>query len=221
MTPGNVFGLGTVPRVTSERNRTGRPALSETRRAATRREVALVAAHLFIENGYAATTVEEIAAASGMGLRTFYRYFAGKEDVVAPLLAIGTQAWADELAACPPDLPLREALSRSYRVATLGTLAAEGIVEDRLRPVVRAATQLPALRATWLRVQYDCETQLIPIIAARTGRSADDLDVALAAAMANTAVRLATELWAASEETGSAADVLDTCLARLATDILR
>ncbi|MEC3953670.1 TetR family transcriptional regulator [Nocardia sp. CDC153] len=201
---------------TRERARAGRPALSETRRAATRREVALAAARLFIEKGYTATTVEEIAAAAGMGLRTFYRYFASKEDVLAPLLAIGTQAWATELAACPPDLPLREALSRSYRSATGRTLAAESMPESSLRPLVRAATQLPALRATWLRVQQDTESQLIPIIATRTARPVDDLDVALTAAMANTAVRLATELWAASEDPGSAADFVDTCLARLA-----
>lgn len=180
----------------------------------------MAAAHLFIENGYTATTVDDIAAAAGMGLRTFYRYFAGKEDVIAPLLAIGTQAWADELAACPPELSLREALSRSYRTATAGMLTAEAISETSLRPLVHAATQLPALRATWLRVQHECEAQLVPIIAARTGRSVDDLDVALAAAMANTAVRLATELWAAGEEPNSAADLVDTCLARLATQTL-
>lgn len=180
----------------------------------------MVAARLFAENGYTATTVDDIAAAAGMGLRTFYRYFASKEDVVAPLLAAGTQAWATELAACPPDLPLREALGRSYRSATTAALAEEGIAETLLRPLLRAATELPALRATWLRVQRDCETQLIPIIAARTGRPADDLDVALAAAMANTAVRLGAELWAAGEGPGSAADVVDTCLARLATHSL-
>ncbi|MGW4249510.1 TetR family transcriptional regulator, partial [Nocardia sp. NPDC004722] len=85
----------------SDRPRTGRPTLTEARRAATRRAVALAAARLFIENGYTATTVEDIAAAAGMGLRTFYRYFAGKEDVLAPLLTIGSQAWADELSAWP------------------------------------------------------------------------------------------------------------------------
>ncbi|MET9489503.1 TetR family transcriptional regulator [Nocardia sp. NPDC006630] len=205
----------------SERNRPapgpGRPTLSETRRAATRREVALVAAQLFAENGYTATTVDDIAAAAGMGLRTFYRYFPGKEDVVAPLLSTGTQAWAAELANCPPDLPLREALSRSYRTATAAALAREGIAETLLRPLLRAATELPALRATWLRVQQDCETRLIPIIAARSGRPTDDLDVALTAAMANTAVRLATERWAAGEGPDSAADAVDTCLTRLVT----
>ncbi|GAB0105182.1 hypothetical protein JMUB6875_41600 [Nocardia sp. JMUB6875] len=58
---------------------------------------------------------------------------------------------------------------------------------------------------------------MIPLIAARTARPTDDLDVALAAAMANTAVRLATELWAASSDTTSPADMVDTCLSRLAT----
>ncbi|MEV6217200.1 TetR family transcriptional regulator [Nocardia sp. NPDC051833] len=198
----------------------GRPALNEIRRAATRREVAMVAAHLFAENGYAATTVEDIAASAEMGLRTFYRYFSGKEDVVAPLLAIGTQAWADELAACPPELSLREALSRSYRAATTAALVDADVADKLLHPLLRAATELPALRATWLRVQQDCEASLIPIIAARTGRSSDDLDVALAAAMANTAVRLGTERWAAEAEPGSAADVVDTCLARLAAHAL-
>ncbi|WP_040814919.1 TetR family transcriptional regulator [Nocardia concava] len=206
--------------MTSARTRVGRPALSEARRAATRREVALAAAHLFIENGYPATTVEDIAAAAGMGLRTFYRYFSAKEDVLAPLLAIGTQAWVDELAACPPELPLREALSRSYRIATTRTSAAEGLTESSLRPLLRAATELPALRATWLRVQQDCEAQLIPLIATRTSRPTDDLDVALAAAMANTAVRLATEHWAASNSPTSPADVVDTYLSRLTTHTL-
>ncbi|MEV0761790.1 TetR family transcriptional regulator [Nocardia sp. NPDC050435] len=210
--------------MTKEKGRTargpGRPALSETRRAATRREVALVAARLFAENGYGTTTVDDIAAEVGMGLRTFYRYFATKEDVVAPLLALGTQAWADELAACPPDQPLRAALAQSYRTATAASLAEQGITETLLRPLLLAATELPALSSTWLRVQRDCETTLIPIIAARTGRPTDDLDVALAAAVANTAVRLATELWASGATTGSAADAVETCLGRLSTHSL-
>ncbi|GAB2518698.1 TetR/AcrR family transcriptional regulator [Nocardia heshunensis] len=204
----------------SDRPRTGRPTLTEARRAATRRAVALAAARLFIENGYTATTVEDIAAAAGMGLRTFYRYFAGKEDVLAPLLAIGSQAWADELSAWPPEIPLREALADSYRTATTRTAAAEGIAAADLRPLILAATQLPALRATWLRIQQDTETQLVPIIAARTNRAPHDLDVVLTAALANTAVRLATELWAASDTPGSAADLVESCLIRLSTHSL-
>ena len=39
---------------------------------------------LFEERGYEDTTVDDIAAAAGVGRRTFFRYFAGKEDAVSP-----------------------------------------------------------------------------------------------------------------------------------------
>ena len=89
----------------------GRPALTQQRRNETRMEVARVAALLFFERGYDNTTVEELAHAAGIGMRTFYRYFSGKEDAIAPLLSTGTDAWAQELVRCAPELPLIDALS--------------------------------------------------------------------------------------------------------------
>jgi AcrR family transcriptional regulator len=53
-------------------------------RAEVRRELVAAAVALFRDNGYDDTTVDDIAAAAGVGRRTFFRYFRGKEDAVSP-----------------------------------------------------------------------------------------------------------------------------------------
>ncbi|WP_410599451.1 TetR family transcriptional regulator [Amycolatopsis sp. lyj-90] len=47
-----------------------------------RRSLATAAVDLFVTQGYEATTVDEIAAAAGVGRRTFFRYFDAKDDVL-------------------------------------------------------------------------------------------------------------------------------------------
>lgn len=56
--------------------------LRERRKARARLDIAQVALKLFQENGYDATTVGDIAEAADYSVRSFYRYFATKEDVV-------------------------------------------------------------------------------------------------------------------------------------------
>ncbi|WP_214368583.1 TetR family transcriptional regulator [Pseudonocardia sp. H11422] len=53
-------------------------------RAEVRRDLVDAAVTLFSERGYDETTVDDIAAAAGVGRRTFFRYFRGKEDAVSP-----------------------------------------------------------------------------------------------------------------------------------------
>ncbi|GAB3363434.1 TetR family transcriptional regulator [Amycolatopsis echigonensis] len=47
-----------------------------------RRALATAAVDLFAANGYEATTIDDIAAAAGVGRRTFFRYFDSKDDVL-------------------------------------------------------------------------------------------------------------------------------------------
>ena len=51
------------------------------RRVTSRGELEHVAFELFEANGFEQTTVEDIAAAAGIGRRTFFRYFRSKNDV--------------------------------------------------------------------------------------------------------------------------------------------
>lgn len=193
----------------------GRPALTQQRRDETRMEVARVAALLFFERGYDSTTVEALAHAAGIGIRTFYRYFSGKEDAIAPLLSTGTDAWAQELVACDPELPLIDALVESYSSA-LARVGDYSLELDELRPALRAAIELPALRAMWTRVQRDTEEKLVVALAQRLQLPDDDIRVRLAACMANASARVAVEAWAQTDDAGSPIELVRACLAEMA-----
>lgn len=58
------------------------PGRREENKQRTRSALEQAAARLFDEQGFAATTVRDIAAAAGVGERTFFRYFPSKEDLV-------------------------------------------------------------------------------------------------------------------------------------------
>ncbi|MFI1202905.1 TetR/AcrR family transcriptional regulator [Streptomyces sp. NPDC020883] len=176
-----------------------RPSLTERRKAETQLEIARTAAALFAERGPGATA-DEIARTSGVALRTFYRYFRTKEDAVAPLLAVGVRQWIGDLAAAtagPDAPPARTALEQAARRAL--TPADEPAAEALrwTRGLLRAMPGDPALRAVWHRVHHDSEEELRPVLARLTG--ADPLTVRLAAAAANTAMRVAVEEWAAGD----------------------
>jgi AcrR family transcriptional regulator len=59
-----------------------RLGLRERKKVKLRRSAQREALRLFAEQGYEATTVEEIADAADISTSTFYRYFPTKEDVV-------------------------------------------------------------------------------------------------------------------------------------------
>ena len=58
------------------------PDWRQRKKAETHDRIRACALRLFLERGYDATTVEQIAAAAGVSHMTFFRYFPAKEDVV-------------------------------------------------------------------------------------------------------------------------------------------
>lgn len=84
--------------------RTGRP------RATSRAVLERLGFELFARQGFDGTTVDDIADAAGIGRRTFFRYFASKNDLVwgdfeAQLVRLDAL-----LAAADPDTPMMDAL---------------------------------------------------------------------------------------------------------------
>lgn len=59
-----------------------RPGRTVAGRRRLRHSLTVAAIDLFLEQGYEATTVDDIAAAAGVGRRTFFRYFRSKEDAI-------------------------------------------------------------------------------------------------------------------------------------------
>ncbi|MGV9885117.1 TetR/AcrR family transcriptional regulator [Streptomyces sp. NPDC003006] len=193
--------------------------LTERRKLATQLEIARAAAELFVAHGPDGTTAEAIASRAGVALRTFYRYFRGKQDAVAPLLAVGGRRWRALLAATEPGADLHEALRDAVReaLAAPDEAAADGL--RQARGLLRAAAGDAALRAVWYRVNQESEEKLRPVVAELAGEGAESLRVRLAAAAATDAIRIALETWAETDADvtgpGSPADLAVRCLAEL------
>ncbi|MGY3567231.1 TetR/AcrR family transcriptional regulator [Sinomonas sp. RB5] len=63
------------------------PSLREAQKQLTRDRIVERALELFIEKGYAATTIDEIAAAAGTTRVTFYAYYPSRTDLMKDFMA--------------------------------------------------------------------------------------------------------------------------------------
>ncbi len=148
----------------------GRPVgLRERKKARTRASIREHALRLFREQGYNATTVEQIAEAAEVSPSTFFRYFPTKEDVV--LQDDFDVVGLENFEAQPPDMnPIA-----AYRAATMQTFRSLPPEElDRFRESTTLTFTVPEVRARAL----DEFARSIDVVAAafarRTGRPADD-----------------------------------------------
>jgi AcrR family transcriptional regulator len=179
--------------MTAVRGRTGRPPLTEERKAEIRLEVARAAADLFVTQGVAATTGEQIGQAVGVSARTVWRYFPSKEACVRPLFTAGIDMIAARLRDWAPGQPLEDIFAPEL-TADLGVVA--GPDRATAGALVRLTRTEPGLRAVWLQTYDEAEPAFARALAERAGLPADDLRPTIQAAVFNAALRAAVEYYA-------------------------
>lgn len=168
--------------------------LRERKKQRTRLALIDAALELFLAKGYERTTVDEIVAVVNVSQRTFFRYFATKEDVVMSFIAEYDAVLVEVLAARPPQEPPRTALLNAMRVV-LSTVEYGG-EEDmaRFRRFRQVIETTPALVAAQMAQYAATEKILVAEVARRQGTDpANDLRPQLLVAFYMAAVRVGFE----------------------------
>jgi len=129
-----------------------------------------VALRLFEDRGFADVTVQEIASKAQISVRTFYRYFPAKEDVLQLRIQRGTEVIAAALENRPPNEPPLHSVRVAFEAAAL---AEDESYARRWISVVRVNE--PVLRAVIGGIQLNSHQVIREFIATRLGLSAADL----------------------------------------------
>ncbi|MFD3918012.1 TetR family transcriptional regulator [Streptomyces sp. NPDC058595] len=190
-----------------EGQRAARPpaGLRELKKRRTRDALLRVALDLFTTRGYEETTVDEIAEAVDVSQRTFFRYFASKEEAAFTIQDLVEARFLAELRQRPSAEAPFEAMHR----AVLGAWGSINEAIEELVPVelhlrtYRMIESTPSLLAAHLRRATELEEQVARVIAEREGLDVDrDPRPRVAVAAFSGVMRVTGRLWGQGRETG-------------------
>ena len=146
---------------------------------------------LFEQRGFAATTMDDIADAVGVGRRTLFRYYPSKNDILWGRFDEGLRSFAATLAAVPDDVSLPDAIRDA--IITFNALDEAAIPQHRQRMRLllgtRALLAHSELRyAAWRGVVAE-------FVGRRVGLAPDELLPTLAGRIALAVALSAYEQW--------------------------
>jgi AcrR family transcriptional regulator len=175
---------------------TSEGSLREHARGAVRDEVMRQAWLLFSDQGFEATTVDQIAAAAGMSRRTFFRYFAGKDELVLERLVESGRAMATALR----DRPADEAAWPALRAAFTEIVRPQEAHAEISRRLQLMLGDEPGVRASFLERRRRWHELLAPLVAerlpARRRRTGPDVRADAVTGSALACLEAAQETWA-------------------------
>lgn len=184
--------------------RTETTGLRARKKLQTRLALARAAMRLFEERGYAATTIDDIAAEANVSRRTFFRYFDSKDEAFIVDPEGKLEALHVALAEGPPDEPTIAAVRRG-----LLALASAYFEPDLVRAEARVGSKEPAVMAAGLAYQVRWEDELAREVAIDLGVDiATDPRPRILAHATVAILRAGFDAWLRDESRGAPVDVV-------------
>lgn len=180
-----------------------RPGLRERKKQRTRDALLRAALELFTTKGFEETTVDEIAEAVDVSQRTFFRYFANKQETAFAVQEMVEQRFVETLR----ERPAHEAPFVALRGAVIGAWDAMGRSIEEVVPVelhmrtYQMIESTPSLLAAHLRRSIEMEEEIAKVIAEREGLDLDtDPRPRVVVAAFSGVMRVTGRLWGAGED---------------------
>lgn len=184
--------------------------LRERTRNMVRAELAQSALKLFVEQGFEATTVEQIAAETGLSRRSFHRYFTGKEDVFGQWTVETGRKLAAALTSRPTEERPWVALRRSF-----DDLVQDLSTQPESLEITRMVIDTPALHATHLHKHALWREALAEVLQQRLAEDGHELGRIAAGALVGAALAgldSAQTEWVAEGNDVPLGDLLDQAM---------
>jgi AcrR family transcriptional regulator len=171
-----------------------RVGLRELKKQRTRLALIDAALELFLAQGYDRTTIDEIVAAVAVSQRTFFRYFANKEDVLLGIVADYDTDLVRTIEERPETESAVEALLAGLQDVLDNLKDSDATDLERWRRTRKLIDTTPALKAGQMAYYAHTERRLTACIAERMGQVSDgDLRPLLLAAVFMSSVRIGFE----------------------------
>ena len=148
-------------------------SLRERKRIRTRQALIDAAAELYEQRGYERTTIADIAGAADVSTRTFFSYFASKEDVLFPDADARVRAALTAIDECRPGERPTAILLRA--LSELGD-AGDDLVGPMAALRLRFIRSVPSVRGRALQRQLDAQTEIAARLHAAFPRELDEVE---------------------------------------------
>jgi AcrR family transcriptional regulator len=164
------------------------------KRAETHSRIQAEAMRLFLEHGFEATTLDEIAAAAGVSRRSLFHYFASKEEIVFSTKADFPDLIAEAIGRRPENEPLLDMVENA--LVDLATRYQSAQARD----LARLIQDTPALSAGDQAKYEKVERVLAKALADQKGVPETDIACRVTAATAIGILKLSIAAWLAGDD---------------------